>query len=166
MSATATFVNNFIAFWKDPSPERVSELLHPDIVLLEPLAAPMHGIAAAQDNFRKIFKWLPDLRAEVDRWRGADDVVFIEFRLKAHFGRKLIEWPTVDRFVLRGDKAVEGATYFDALPLLMMVSKRPSTWWGWLTSGAGRPWRTGLQPAVLPRQLRSASDAAGSPIAT
>jgi hypothetical protein len=157
MSATDAFVSRFIDFWKNPSPERAPELLHHDVVSRQPLAAPMYGIAAAQTNFRKIFHWLPDLRAEVDRWRGAGESGFIEFRLKARFGRELIEWPTVDRFVLRGDKAVELVTYFDPLPLLGKVSRHPSTWWGWLRSGAGRPWRSGLRPAVLPPQLQPAT---------
>lgn len=144
MSDTDVFARAFADFWKHPSPERMVELLHKDVLLLQPLAAPMQGIAAAQDEFRRLWQWLPDLHAEVDRWRGEGDLLYIEFRLRAHLGRELVEWPVVDRFCLRGTKAVERATYFDPLPILFKALLHPSTWWRWWKSGAARPWRSGL----------------------
>ncbi|MGK8490841.1 nuclear transport factor 2 family protein [Nocardia asiatica] len=70
MSEHEEFVANFINFWRDPSTDRIPEILHPDIVLTQPLAAPMRGIEAAREEFRKIWQLLPDLHAQVDRWRG------------------------------------------------------------------------------------------------
>jgi hypothetical protein len=35
------FVAAITDFWKDPSPHRIPELLHPDVILVQPLAAPM-----------------------------------------------------------------------------------------------------------------------------
>jgi|LUMU01.1.fsa_nt_gb hypothetical protein len=49
------------------------------------------------------------MRADVDRWRGDADIVFIALRLKATVGRRIVEWPNVDRFVLRDRKAIERA---------------------------------------------------------
>jgi hypothetical protein len=66
--------------------------------------------------------------------------LFIEFRLIATIGGKRIEWPVVDRFVMRGDKAAKRVTYFDALPLVVRLLTTPSAWPGWWKSGAGRPW--------------------------
>lgn len=143
MQESEQFVANFIDFWNDPSPQRIPEILHPDVVLTQPLAAPMRGIAAAQQEFRRIWRFLPDLRAQVDRWRGDADVVFIELRLRTHVRRDLIEWPNIDRFVLRDGKAIERMNYFDPLPLLPTILKHPSIWRRWWTSGAARPWRTG-----------------------
>jgi hypothetical protein len=51
-----------------------------------------------------------------------------------------VEWPVVDRIVLRGAKASKRVSFFDPLPLLSKVGKTPSSWWAWWKSGAARPW--------------------------
>lgn len=137
------FVATFADFWQAPSPERLPELLHPQVRLIQPLAEPMNGIAAVATEFAALWKWLPDMTAEVDRWHGDDEVVFIEFRLRATLGNGRREIPCVDRFLLDDGKAVERVAYFDPLPLIREVSKRPSTWSGWWRSGVARPWRSG-----------------------
>ncbi|MBU3062688.1 nuclear transport factor 2 family protein [Nocardia sp. NEAU-G5] len=119
------------------------ELLHPDIVLTQPLAAPMRGLDAARAEFEGIWRLFPDLRAQIDRWSGDSELLFIEFRLRAHVGRELIEWPNIDRFVLRDGKAIVRTNYFDPLPVFGWVARHPSLWWRWWTSGVARPWRTG-----------------------
>jgi ketosteroid isomerase-like protein len=135
------FLSAFGDFWRRPSPARMGELLADDVVLVQPLSPPMHGLAAAQAEFARIFEWLPDLTGEVDRSSGRAATVFIEFRLRATLGTRPIEWPVVDRFTLRGQKAVERVTYFDSLPLVGRVLATPATWPGWWRSGAGRFWR-------------------------
>lgn len=140
MDAAEDFVKRFSEFWASPSPEKMSGLLTPDVVLIQPLSAPMHGLEAAQAEFRKLFSWLPDLHATIDAWGVNGTALFIEFRLIATIGGKRIEWPVVDRFVMRGDKAAKRVTYFDALPLVTRLLTTPSAWLGWWRSGAGRPW--------------------------
>jgi hypothetical protein len=44
------FVTKFAGFWEDPSPQRLSELLHPNVVLVQPLAARMIGIQAHKQS--------------------------------------------------------------------------------------------------------------------
>lgn len=141
------FVDKFIDFWTAPSPERLGEILHPDVVLTQPLAAPMYGLPAAEEEFRRIWKWLPDLRADVDRWSGDDTLVFVEFRLYAHVDDRRIEWPNVDRFILRGEKAIARMNYFDPLAVLRDLPLRPGLWRRWWSSGAARPWRSGHRMA-------------------
>ena len=143
MSNTDRFVAAFADFWRRPAPERMPEILHADIVLLQPLAAPMLGIEAAQAEFRRLWHFLPDLQAKVDRWRGEGELLFVEFRLCAHMAGEYVEWPVIDRFLLRDGKAVERVTYFDPLPVLLKVLRHPSIWWRWWRSGAARPWRSG-----------------------
>lgn len=140
METNSDFVDGFARFWKDPSPERLGDYLHPDAHLIQPLAPPMHGLVAAQQEFARIFSWLPDLHGIVDRWSRVDDVVFIEFRMNARMGHELVEWPAIDRFRLRDGKAVERVSYFDSFPLVIKVLRHPSTWVGWLRSGTARPW--------------------------
>lgn len=141
MDVHERFVAGFAEFWRRPSPERLGELLADDGVLVQPLAAPMRGLAAARAEFARIFAWLPDLTGEVNRFAGSGDSVFIEFRLRATLAGRPLAWRAVDRFTLRGEKAIERVSYFDALPLLLRVLRRPAGWWGWLRSGAARPWR-------------------------
>ena len=140
MDTIEGFVAGFRGFWASPSAARLGELLAQDVVLRQPLAPPLHGLPAARAEFEKIFAWLPDLRGEVDRWSGSGDALFIEFRLGAKLGGERLEWPAVDRFTLRGARAIERWSYFDSLPLLLRVARRPSAWWGWWRSGAARRW--------------------------
>jgi SnoaL-like domain len=130
-SSPEEFVTRFADFWHDPSPQRLPELLHPNVVLVQPLAGRMIGIEAAQAEFRRIWCCLPDLRADVDRWCGASDLMFIEFRLHARVGGQVMEWPNVNRLVLCDGKAIERVTYFDPLDVLPMLLRHPSIWWRW-----------------------------------
>ena len=125
------FVAKFADFWEHPSPQRLPELLHTDVVLVQPLAARMVGIQAAQAEFQRIWSCLPDLRARVDRWCADGDLLFIEFRLYAHIGSKDIEWPNVNRLVLHDGKAIERVTYFDPLTILPTLLRHPPIWWRW-----------------------------------
>ena len=77
------FVTKFADFWSSPTPQRLTELLHPDVVLVQPLADSVTGIEAAVAQFQRFCSCLPELRGRVDRWCGDGDLVFIEFRLQA-----------------------------------------------------------------------------------
>jgi hypothetical protein len=144
------FVTKFANFWAEPSPQRLPELLHPDVVLVQPLAPRTIGIEAAQAQFQRFWCCLPDLRARIDHWCGDGDLVFIEFRLHARIGADLIEWPNVNRLQLRDGKAIERITYFDALAILPTLIRYPSIWWRW--------WRSS-RPRSVPRpRHRSAHD--------
>jgi len=105
METAAEFVEGFRRYWSAPSLDGLSALLAPDVTLVQPLAPRMRGLDEVRRQFGAIFAWLPDLRAEVDRWSSAGNVVFIEFRLRATIGGRPFEWPVVDRFLLRDDGA-------------------------------------------------------------
>jgi ketosteroid isomerase-like protein len=125
-TSAAEFVERFTAAWQDPSPERLSELAHPDVVLIAPATRPVRGKEEARRSWSRLFSVLPDLRAEVDRWSGSGDLVFIEFRLRATVSRRPFEWPAVDRFLLEDGLVRERVSYFDPLPLMLEALKRPS----------------------------------------
>ncbi|OBG96300.1 hypothetical protein A5697_22180 [Mycobacterium sp. E3251] len=125
------FVTRFADFWRHPSPQRLPGLLHPDVVLVQPLAPRTVGLEAAQAQFHRLFCSLPDLTADVDHWSGDNDIVFIEFRLRASFGRDVLEWPSVNRLRLRDGKGVERITYFDPLAVLPILLRHPSIAWRW-----------------------------------
>ena len=123
------FVRRFAAYWRDPDPSTLDRILTDDVRLVQPLSATTHGLADAQASFRRLFALFPDLRGTVDRWRGDDMSVFIEFRLHATLGAGRIEWPAVDRFTLRGAKASERVSYFDGVPLAGRLLWHPRIAW-------------------------------------
>ena len=125
-SEAAQFVGRFAAAWADPSPERLLELAHPDVVLVQPGMPRVEGTERARRSWNRLFALWPDLRAEVDRWSETGDYVFIDFRLRATVGRRPFEWPAVDRILLDDGLVRERASYFDPLPLMLESLKRPS----------------------------------------
>jgi hypothetical protein len=128
------FVAKFANFWKNPTSQRLPELLHPDVVLVQPLAPCTVGIEAAQAQFQRFCYCLPGLSADVDHWRGDSDMVFIEFRMRANVGGDSIEWPNVNRLRLCGGKGIERVTYFDPLAILPTLLRHPSIAWRWRRS--------------------------------
>ncbi|ARB44292.1 nuclear transport factor 2 family protein [Alloalcanivorax xenomutans] len=134
------FVDRFATFWRSPSPEAMASLLTPDAVLTQPLARPMQGLEAAREEFRRLFRWLPDLRAEVRDWGMHDASLLIRIQVSATVGGKPLTWPAVDHFQLREDKACRRDTYFDPTPLMLHILATPKTWPGWWRSGTARPW--------------------------
>jgi ketosteroid isomerase-like protein len=123
----ARFAERFASFWAKPDLDDLGAILTDDVRLVQPLSRTTVGLAAARESFRRLFREFPDLRGEVDRWRGGGDCLFIEFRLRASIGSRPFEWPAVDRFTLRADKACERVSYFDGIPLAMALAWRPLT---------------------------------------
>src|SRR5262249_7893460 len=144
MNTAEDFVRRFADFWANPSPEQISGLLTSDVVLVQPLSAPAIGLDAAQALFKRLFSWLPDLRATVDGWAGDDSNLFIELHLAATIGGKRIEWLAVDRFCLREGKAAKRVSYFDAFPLVLLLLKTPAAWRGLWRSRAARSSPSGV----------------------
>lgn len=132
MRSRHEFVEAFARFWSAPSVDGLDALLADEIVLRQPLGPTTRGLRAAKRAFSRIFAFIPDLHAVVDRWSGTDDGVLIEFRLIGTVGGRAVEWPAVDRFVLKDGMATERASYFDPTPLLRAVATRPSSWWRFL----------------------------------
>jgi ketosteroid isomerase-like protein len=130
------FVARFAKFWNDPDTRGLAELLHSDVVLVQPLVPRMVGLEAAQAQFQRLFDCLPELHAHVDHWSGNGDLVFIEFRMHARIGGGLFEWPNVNRLLLRDGKGIERVTYFDALAVLPTLLRHPSIGWRWWRSAA------------------------------
>ena len=122
----AEFVERFAVAWADPSPERLLELAHPGVVLVQPAMRRIEGREQARRSWTELFALWPDLRAEVDRWSATGDYVFIDFRLRATVARRPFEWPAVDRILLEDGLVRERVSYFDPLPLMLESLKRPS----------------------------------------
>lgn len=122
------FVRRFAEAWAQPSPDRFEALFQPDVRLAQPLGRPAVGVRAASASLARLFALMPDARGEVLGWRGEGDTVFIELRLAGTFGGKPLRWDLVDRITLRDGLIAERVAYFDPLPLIAAIARRPRGW--------------------------------------
>ncbi len=131
----ADFVKRFEAFWRAPVPESLDTLLAADARLSAPMIPTTIGLEAGRRAFADLFELLPDMTARVHRWGATRDGVLIEFTVCGTAGGSPVSWESVDRFVLdENGLASERYTYFDSLPLVLSLAKRPRTWPGFTRS--------------------------------
>jgi ketosteroid isomerase-like protein len=117
MSDAERFVSRFSEMWKAPEPDAFAALWHEDGELLHPGMESPISSAEIPDYVRKLKAAAPDISLRVHRWAAADDFVLIEWTITTTVNDEAVEWSGVDRFTLRGDRAVYGVAYFDTLPL-------------------------------------------------
>ncbi len=123
----------FAEVWAEPQLDRFVALLHEDVCLRQPVTPTVHGRAAAREEFRRLLRWLPDLRGVVDSWSvGADGQLLIAWRLSFTLGRKPFELRIVDRIVVHQRLIIEREAYFDSLGFLLATLRRPRAWLGYL----------------------------------
>lgn len=133
--AAADFVRRFAEFWRAPRPERLDTVLAPDARLHAPLTPTTDGLEAGRRAFANLFELIDDMRADVHRWGATHDGVLIEFTVSGRAAGTPVSWESVDRFVLNEDGlAEERFTYFDSLPLVLAVARRPAAWPGFVRS--------------------------------
>jgi ketosteroid isomerase-like protein len=126
---SSDFVERFARWWSDPDAARLGELLADDVQLVQPLAPDTETLADGIESFRRLFRFLPDLRGVVHDSSVEGNLVFIHFTLSATYGGRPIAWDAVDRFVLRDDGlATERVSFFDSQPLAAQMLSRPRGW--------------------------------------
>lgn len=136
---TATFVRRFADAWLDPTVEGLVALTHPDATFSQPLSSTARGHDGLANFLDELLQTVPDLQGEVLTWAAADDnTVFVELRLSGTFGRRPIEWITVDKIVLRDGLISERVANFDGLRLLGALARRPRGWPTWLRAKLNR----------------------------
>jgi hypothetical protein len=99
--------------------------MHPNTVLIQPIAPPARGPGALQQLFVPLFQAIPDLVGELKRWGETADGVFIELTLRGRLGGRPVEWTVVDRIILEDSLIRERRSYFDPAPLLKALALRP-----------------------------------------
>ncbi len=131
----ADFVKRFAEFWEAPAVSRLDTLFAPDVRLSAPMIPTTRGADAGKRAFAELFELIPDMSAEVHRWGATHDGVLIEFTVRGRVGGAPISWESVDRFVLDANGlATERFTYFDSLPLVLSLLRRPRAWPGFARS--------------------------------
>lgn len=135
----ADFARRFTEFWRAPTPERLDTVLAPSARLCAPMLPTTEGLEAGRQAFADLFELIPDMTAEVHRWGATSDGVLIEFTVHGTAGGAPVSWRAVDRFVLDGSGlASERFTYFDSLPLILTLARRPKAWSGFARSRIGQ----------------------------
>lgn len=136
---TAAFVRRFAQAWAEPTVDGLVALTHPDATFVQPLAATARGHAGLTNVLDELLSTIPDLQGELVSWAPADEnTVFVELRLRGTFGRKPIEWVTVDKIVLRDGLIAARTANFDGLRLLGALARRPRGWPAWLRAKLDR----------------------------
>ncbi len=136
---TAAFVRRFAEAWAEPTVDELVALTHPDATFTQPLAATAHGHTGLANVLDELLSTIPDLRGELVSWAPVDETtVFVELRLCGTFGRRPIEWVTVDKIVLRDGLIASRTANFDGLRLLGALARRPRGWPAWLRAKLDR----------------------------
>jgi hypothetical protein len=117
----AAFVERFAEIWSEPTAERYKDLWHSDGKLLHPTMREPLPQERIGDYVSRLQSVVPDVVLRVERWASSDDTVFIEWVLSGTFRGQRQEISGVDRFTLRGDRAVEGVAWFDTMPLWAQI---------------------------------------------
>jgi hypothetical protein len=129
--SAAEFVEFFAEGWKLGARDaegffrHFGRRMHPDTVLIQPIASPARGPGALRELFAPLFSAVPDLTGTLSRWGETPDGVFIELTLSGHLGRRPLEWTVIDRIILEDGLIRERRSYFDPTPLLKAVALRP-----------------------------------------
>lgn len=125
------FAEFFAAGWEIGArdPERFFGHFEPriaaDAPLIQPLAPERRGPDGLRRLFEPLFEAIPDLHGEMVRWGATDDGIVVELVLRSPASG--VEWTTLDVIELRGNVIAGRRAYFDPLPLLASLLRRPRT---------------------------------------
>src|SRR5215510_2572249 len=123
----AAFVDRFAAAWRAGRDglRDFEPLVHPDVVLTQPMMPAGRGLDAFRAQFDAIFTAAPDLRGEVLAWGATADGVLIDLALRGTIGGRPVELITCDRIVLRDGRMLERHARMDPLPLVRATLGNP-----------------------------------------
>jgi ketosteroid isomerase-like protein len=140
LAATERVVEQFADAWAHPDVDRFVALLHPDVVLLQPVTPPIRGRAAARSEFGRLLAFLPDMCGTMESTAVRGDTALIAWRLAFSLGGRPFELRIVDRLVVADGLIREREAYYDSLRFMIELVRRPGAW--------PRYWRyRGLWPA-------------------
>jgi SAM-dependent methyltransferase len=115
-AAARDFVARFAEAWRNPEPQAFRAFWHDEGRLLHPTMAEPIGADAVPRHIERLMAAIPDVSLRVLRWAIGDEHLFIEWELTGTLGDAPLAVSGVDRFTLRGERAVEGVAYFDTAP--------------------------------------------------
>ena len=131
----AAFARRFAEFWRGADPGAPRRVLAERVRLVAPMTPTTDTLADGKRAFADLFRAdpRPDRRGPPlggDRGRAPDQV-----HPERHGGGAPISWNAVDRIALGDDGlATERISYFDSLPLILTIARRPRAWPAFLRS--------------------------------
>lgn len=132
MSDPQAFAERLRAAWELPTIDEAlaaaSPLLHPDVVLTQPLLRTRRGRAHFDRQMRELARIYRDLRVRVVGWEADGDVVWVTFEMTGTVGRQRLRMLSRDRFVLAGAVARERRVMMNTWALVRPVLAAPSAW--------------------------------------
>jgi hypothetical protein len=149
----AKVVEQFRSGWDRPEPHGWDPFFDDAMEFVQPMLRDGLGPAVWWEESSRTLKLLPDLRAEVLRWAGADEDLFIHIRFHATLAGKPMSWDAVDWLrVTPEGTAVFRESFFDSVPVAATLLRRPRSWLRWWRSGVGPMfWRRRLlRPVEIP----------------
>ena len=153
-------VEQFRAGWDRPEPHAWDVFADDSMQFVQPMLRDVDGPAAWWGEASRTLALLPDLRADVIRWAGVEESLFIHLRFSATLAGRPLSWEAVDLLRLTPEAtAVFRGSFFDSLPVAGALIRRPRVWLRWWRSGVGPLfWRRRLlrpiQPAALTERSR------------
>lgn len=126
--AVDPFVARFDAAWSSRDPEVLGALLHPDVVLEQPMSPVLRGRAAAVASLGGVLDMMPDLQITVHDWMKRGDEFFVVFSFSGTVGVRGLQWTIVDRIVLEDGLIRSRVAYFDPGPLVRALLSQPWLW--------------------------------------
>lgn len=132
-------VDAFASRWRAPAPHAWDDLLHPEVVLEQPLLRGGRGRAVWHDAVARLLTFVPDLTGHVHGWAGDGHVLYVDVELTGTIGGRPHRVRAVDRLTLDEDGLITARrSFLDPTSFVTAIAARPSAWPAW--------WRSGLPP--------------------
>jgi hypothetical protein len=139
-------VEEFRTGWASPEPHAWNPFFDDSMEFVQPMLRHGVGPAVWWEEISRTLKLLPDLRADVLRWSGSGEDLFIHIRFRATLAGKPLTWDAVDWLrVTPEGTAVFRESFFDSVPVATTLLRRPGSWLRW--------WRSGVGPLFWRRRL-------------
>lgn len=140
----ADIVERFTEAWSRADPDAFTPLFRPDVRLVHPMERHTNGVDEAREFMRRTMSLIPDLRYDVRGWASGSGHVLIWGRLYGTLGGGPVQWPLVDRLTIQDGLIAERVAYFDPLPIIATLLRRPRAWLPYLGTrlrlpSGGRP---------------------------
>jgi ketosteroid isomerase-like protein len=124
---SAEFLTRFERAWRSRDPQALEALLHPDVVLVQPLLPLLSGRARAGQALAAFLALFPDLEIVIGHAHVDDAGAFIEFSFRGTVGRRPVTLNMVDRIELDAGLIRKRICYFDpAAAAVAAPVERPS----------------------------------------
>jgi len=139
-------VDQFRTGWDRPDPHAWDAFAGESMRFVQPMLRDGVGPEVWWEESARTLALLPDLRADVLRWSGVEDSIFIHIRFTATLAGKPLSWEAVDLLRVTPDgTAVFRESFFDSVPVATTLVRRPRAWLRW--------WRSGVGPLFWRRRL-------------